>query len=101
MGWKVWGLNPCGARFSASDQSSRKACLASCAVGNRSPSKGVVKWPGHGVDHPSQSSDDDDDDDMNEYSCNCTPLLCLHGILWDGLYLDLCEYSVILPLKPW
>ena len=89
MGLKVWGLKPCGARFSASDQSSPEACPASCTVGTRSPSQGVVKRPGHGIDHPSPSSDDDD---VNVYSCSCILPLCLHGILWGCLYVDLCEY---------
>lgn len=89
MGWKVWGSKPCEAKFSASDQSSPEACPA-CAVGTRSPSQGVVKWPGRGIDHPSPSSDDDDD--VNVYSCSCSLPLCLHGILWGCLYLDVCEY---------
>jgi hypothetical protein len=75
-------------RFFPSDKSSHKADLASCAVGDRSPSQGVERWPGHGSDHPSASSDDD----VKDYSCSSAPFLCLNTILWGGFYLDVCEY---------
>jgi hypothetical protein len=49
-----------------------------------------LKWPGHGVDHPSPFSAAV----KNEQSCTTVPTLCLHDMLQKNLHLYIYLYLV-------